>query len=112
MANVHVGQARRDRIVGAPEEDDVDQAHPQHERDDAQRHDLVLAEQAFSPNISPTESNQDDGQGEAGAPPTHQQGRIVVDIAGRRWWFGRVESANQVHRPASKPDRLRRGVSV
>lgn len=98
MANIHVGQARRDRVVRAPEEDDVHQTHPQHEWDDAPGHDLVLAEQTFRPNISPTESNQDDGQGEAGTPPTHQQGRIVLNTGRRRWGFSGIKSANEVHR--------------
>ena len=72
VTNVHGGQASRDRVVRAPDEDNVHQAHPQHERDDAQSHDLILAKQSFCPNISPTESDQDDGQGEAGTPPTYQ----------------------------------------
>ncbi len=97
MANVRVGQARRDRVVRAPEEDDVHQAHPQHEWDDAQRHDLILAEQSFGPDISPAKSDQDDGQGEAGTPPTHQQGRVVVETAFCRRWFSGVKSANQIH---------------
>lgn len=51
----------------------------------AQKCDYILGKQLLSPDIAPRDSEQDDGYGEHGAPPAHnQRGLVVVEVARRR----------------------------
>lgn len=78
MGNVQFRQAVRLYIVGAPNQGDVDKAHPDEKWDDAENHDLILGEEPFRAIISTGHANQNNDQGKAGTPPAHQKGRIVL----------------------------------
>ena len=52
-------------IVRAPNENDMNEAHPDHQGYNAQSHDFVLSKEPLGADISPTDAHQDDDQGES-----------------------------------------------
>lgn len=66
-------------VVGAPDENDMHQAHPNHQRDDAVHHDPVFSKQSFGAHPATEEPDQNGRQGEQGTPPRHDQRRIHLD---------------------------------
>ena len=56
-------------VVGAVDEDEVDQDHAREQRDQGDQHDPVLAEEHIAPDFAPHDPGQDDGGGERRAPP-------------------------------------------
>ena len=77
-------------IVRAPFQHHVHASHSCHQRNDAQRHDLVFHEHLFRPDPSPKQADNDDDESEHGAPPGNKKRRVVrCGILGRRW--GRVQ---------------------
>lgn len=77
MLELDRGQAGGDGIVRAPDQHQMHQSHPRQQRNNAPRHDLVLAKQLLGPNISPGQPHGYNCQGESGAPPGQQQRCIV-----------------------------------
>lgn len=73
-------------IVRAIKQDDVNDSHPDHQRDDAQCYDLIFSEQHASPDKASSYSHNDDDQGEAGTPPAEEEGGMIL-LPGAR--FGR-----------------------
>ena len=88
-----VCQIRDVDIVGAPDQDHVSESHSRKQWDDAECHDLVLAEESFITNIAARQSDSYDDSGKYSAPPriqesrivghagSAQRGRVIVDIA-------------------------------
>lgn len=64
-----VCQAGNIDIVCAVDQDNVHKAHARKEGKDAERHDLVFAEQAFIANVAAEQADAYDDSGENGAPP-------------------------------------------
>jgi hypothetical protein len=92
-----VRQGRGVDVVGAVKEHDVGTAHASHEGDDAPCHDFVLAEQLVVANVATREANQNDAEGEDGAPPAVEQGRIVCDASTAFGGRCIVEAAGEDH---------------
>lgn len=78
VVNLERSQPGGDGIVRAPNQHHMHQTHACQQRNNAPRHDLVLPKQLLRPHISPGQPHGDNGQGESGTPPGHQQCRIVV----------------------------------
>ncbi|KFY84874.1 hypothetical protein V500_08937 [Pseudogymnoascus sp. VKM F-4518 (FW-2643)] len=63
----------------------MDQGHPCQYRYYAQEGDDILGEQLLSSDIAPRHAEQDDCDGEHGAPPAHdQRGLVFAECARRR----------------------------
>ena len=59
-------------IVGSVNQDDMDQPHSYHQRDNAPENDFVLSEQSLRPYPSSKCANENGGQSEDGTPPRHE----------------------------------------
>ena len=101
MIDVVGRQAGRNGIVGAPAQDDMHKGHAGQQGDYAPGHDPILHEQLLRPDVATADAHQDDGQGEAGAPPRHQQARVILDVVLRRRGSG-VELAHHEVRGRGK----------
>jgi hypothetical protein len=87
MSNLDwVRQSRDVDIVRAIYQHYMDATHPCHQRDDAQSHDLILAEESFIANIPARQPKSNDDDGEDGTPPAVEE-RWVVGNAGSAFWW-------------------------
>jgi len=64
-------------IVGAVHKDNMNQAHAREQRYQTQSHDLVLLEQTSTPDLSSSQSGEDDDYGKSSTPPAEEQSRPV-----------------------------------
>ena len=92
-----VRQSRNIDIVGAPDEDHVHKAHTRKQWDDAERHDLVLAEESFIADVAARQSDAYDDGRENGAPPRIQESRVVGHAGSAQRWRGIVQVARYYH---------------
>lgn len=78
MPQIHVGQAPGSGIIGAIEQDDMNEGHAQQQRHNGEEHDGILAKDLFGTYVAAAGAEEDDGQREAGAPPAYQQRGLHV----------------------------------
>lgn len=84
-------------IVRAPDEDHMDKAHARDERNDAQRHDLVLSEEAFIADVATRQAESDNDEGEDGTPPAVEQSWVVGGAGAALWRGFVVDAARKYH---------------
>ena len=65
-------------VVCAVDQDDLNTGHAQEQRHEGQGGRLVLSEEFLGPDEAPNDPHGDDDDAEAGDPPAHQQGRLVL----------------------------------
>lgn len=92
-----VCQAGNIDIVCAVDQDNVHKAHARKEGKDAERHDLVFAEQAFIANVAAEQADAYDDSGENGAPPAVQERGIVGQASPGLWGRRAVQIALYYH---------------
>lgn len=61
------------------------QSHTGQKRNDTPEHDLVLSEQPFRANETAENSQEDDDEGESGAPPADKKRSMVCLSSPARW---------------------------
>lgn len=76
-------------IIRAPDQDDMNQAHPRQQRYQAQQHYFVLAKQSVVPHHTSKQPYAYYREGKTRTPPTEQQGGIVRLSRARFRWGSR-----------------------
>jgi hypothetical protein len=71
-AYLMVGEAFGLHIVGARDENDMNQSHAREQRKQTQTHDAILLEQMASPNHPPSQARKDDDDGKGSTPPAEE----------------------------------------
>jgi hypothetical protein len=71
-------QRVRHSIVGPVEEYDVCESHANQEGDDSQQHDPIFREQLLSADISPDDTNKNNGNGIQCRPPASEKSGLDV----------------------------------
>jgi hypothetical protein len=98
MANFdRVCQVGNVDVIGAVDENNMDKAHTCKEGEDAESHDLILAEQALIANVAAGKTDAYDDCGENGAPPAVQKRRVVGQASPGVWGRRAVEMARYYH---------------
>jgi hypothetical protein len=90
-----IGESKRvlrgeEDVVGAVEQDDVDDGGAEEQRREKDGGNLVFDEQRFDAYVTASETEGDDHGAEPRYPPAYQQRGLVV-AEGPRWRRGRVE---------------------
>lgn len=78
-------------VVGAPDQNHVDESHAGYQWKDASGHDFILAEEALVAHVAASKSGSNDDDGEGGAPPAVEEGRVVGDAGTALRWCIVVE---------------------
>ena len=98
MVDILGTHARRVDVVVPPQQDRVYESHADEQRDNAQGHDLIFAEQSIVADLAAAETKEDHGEGACGAPPAEEQSGVVLHPGARLWQRGGIEMSRNVHR--------------